>query len=44
MERTHFEEEHDMYRKAFRTFIEREMEPHRERWEDEGFVDHEVVE
>ena len=44
MERTHFDDEHDMYRDAFRTFIEREMAPHRERWEDEGIVDHEVFE
>jgi len=44
VERTIFEEEHDMYRKAFQTFIEREMTPHREEWEDAGIVAHELFE
>ena len=38
MERTIFEEEHEMFRKAFRTFIEREMVPHREEWDRAGLV------
>jgi alkylation response protein AidB-like acyl-CoA dehydrogenase len=42
MERTGFEEEHDMFREAFRTFVEREMVPNRERWEEAGIVDREL--
>lgn len=40
MERDHYEEEHHMFREAFRTFVQREMVPNRERWESEGLVDH----
>jgi len=38
MERTILEEEHDMFRAAFRTFVEREMVPHREEWDRAGLV------
>jgi len=31
-----------MFREAFRTFVEREMVPHRERWEEAGIVDREL--
>jgi len=39
MDRTIFSEEHDLFRRAFRTFCEREVIPHQERWRDEGQVD-----
>ena len=42
MERTVFEDEHDMFREAFRTFVEREMVPNREKWEEAGIVDREL--
>lgn len=42
MERSLFEEEHDMFRKAFRTFLDRELVPHREEWESAGVIDREV--
>jgi len=42
MERSLFEEEHDMFRKAFRTFLDRELVPHREEWEAAGVIDREV--
>lgn len=42
MERTHFEEEHQMFREAFSTFVEREMVPNRERWEKAEIVDREL--
>ena len=42
MERTGFEDEHEMFREAFRTFVEREMVPHREKWEQEGIVDRDI--
>ena len=32
MDRTIFDEEHEMFRKAYRTFLEREMVPHRDEW------------
>jgi alkylation response protein AidB-like acyl-CoA dehydrogenase len=42
MDRTGFEDEHEMFREAFRTFVEREMVPHREKWEQEGIVDRDI--
>jgi alkylation response protein AidB-like acyl-CoA dehydrogenase len=42
MERSLFEEEHEMFREAFRTFLERELVPHREKWEAAGVIDREV--
>ncbi len=44
MERTVFDDEHDMFREAFRTFVEREMVPNREKWEEAGIVDRELFE
>jgi acyl-CoA dehydrogenase len=37
-----FREEHHIFRKSFRSFIEREILPHQERWRDDGIVDREV--
>ncbi|MGH9271597.1 MAG: acyl-CoA dehydrogenase family protein [Ilumatobacteraceae bacterium] len=42
MNRTLFAEEHDLFRVAFRRFVEREVQPHVERWEDEGICDREL--
>jgi alkylation response protein AidB-like acyl-CoA dehydrogenase len=39
MRRTILDEEHEMFRESFRTFIDREIAPHFERWEEAGIVD-----
>jgi alkylation response protein AidB-like acyl-CoA dehydrogenase len=38
MERTLFEEEHDLFRQAIRTFIAKEITPHYDQWELDGIV------
>lgn len=38
MERTIFESEHQMFRTAFRKFVEQEVAPHHEEWEKAGIV------
>ncbi len=42
MDRTSFDDEHEMFRKAFRTFLEREMAPHRDEWTEAEIVPPEV--
>jgi alkylation response protein AidB-like acyl-CoA dehydrogenase len=42
MERTIFEQEHKMFRDAFRKFAEQEIAPHHEQWEKDGIVPREV--
>ena len=42
MERTLFEEEHELFRASVRAFIAAELTPHAEKWEAEGIVDREV--
>jgi alkylation response protein AidB-like acyl-CoA dehydrogenase len=42
LERTIFEDEHHMFRDAFRRFVEKEITPHHEQWEKDGVVSHEV--
>ena len=42
MRRDIFTDEHDMFRDAFRTFVEREMVPHREKWDSDGIVDRDL--
>jgi alkylation response protein AidB-like acyl-CoA dehydrogenase len=42
MERLGFVDEHHMFREDFRTFVEREMVPNREKWEAAGIVDREL--
>lgn len=37
-----YEEEHRMFRDAFRQFLEQEVVPHEERWTEEGIVDREL--
>lgn len=38
MERTHFEQEHNIFRDSFREFLQREVVPHQETWEEAGIV------
>jgi alkylation response protein AidB-like acyl-CoA dehydrogenase len=42
VQRDHFTDEHDMFREAFRTFLDREMVPHREAWTEAEIVDRDV--
>ena len=41
-ERTLFTEEHTLFRDAARRFMETEVQPQREGWEEQGYVDREV--
>ena len=40
--RTLFGEEHESFRSSFRKFLEKEVIPRHESWEDQGYVDREV--
>jgi alkylation response protein AidB-like acyl-CoA dehydrogenase len=42
IERSLFNSDHQAFRDSFRRFIEKEIAPHHERWEDQGYVDREV--
>ena len=42
IERTIFRPEHEDFRTTVRRFLEAEVAPHHERWEEQGFVDREV--
>ncbi len=42
MNRRIFEEEHDMFRDSVRSFMQKEIGPHRERWQEQGIVDREA--
>jgi len=42
MERRIFSDEHNVFRDAFRRFLEREAVPHQEEWEREGMVSREI--
>jgi acyl-CoA dehydrogenase len=42
MDREIFSEEHDLFRASFRTFVEREVKPHQEKWAEEGCVSREA--
>ncbi len=42
MERTLFDADHATFRSAFRTFVEREIKPHQERFRQQGQVDREL--
>ena len=42
IERTLFSVEHDAFRDAFRRFVDREVAPHHEAWEEAGYVDREL--
>lgn len=42
IERTLFSAEHEAFRDSFRRFVEREIVPHYDAWEEQGYVDREV--
>jgi len=42
IDRTLFNSDHDAFRDSFRTFLEREVAPHHDAWEEQGFVAREV--
>ena len=42
MQRIHFESEHNLFRDAFRAFLQKEVVPHQEAWEAAGEVSREV--
>ncbi len=42
IERTIFNSDHDAFRDSFRTFLEREVAPHHDSWEEQGYVAREV--
>lgn len=42
MERIHFETEHQLFREAFRSFLQEEVIPNQEKWEEIGIVPREV--
>jgi alkylation response protein AidB-like acyl-CoA dehydrogenase len=42
IERTLFSSDHDAFRDSFRTFLEREVAPHHDGWEEQGYVAREV--
>ncbi len=42
MDRNIFEEEHEMFRDATRSFFKNEIKPHEDRWHEEGIVDREA--
>lgn len=44
MQRIHFETEHGMFRESFRTFLQKEVVPHQEAWEEAGVVDRQIWE
>jgi alkylation response protein AidB-like acyl-CoA dehydrogenase len=44
MRRTLFDDEHEDFRASWRTFLEREVAPHYDRWERERLVPHDVFE
>ncbi|MCJ0763517.1 acyl-CoA dehydrogenase family protein [Variovorax terrae] len=42
IERTLFNADHEAFRDGFRRFMEKEIAPHHEAWEEQGYVDREV--
>lgn len=42
MDRNIFSEEHDLFRQSFRQFVQREIVPNQERWNEAGMVDRET--
>ncbi|MFD1814087.1 acyl-CoA dehydrogenase family protein [Rhodococcus gannanensis] len=42
MERTLFEPEHELFRESYRKFLDLEVAPHHDRWEEQNIVDREV--
>ena len=44
MDRFIFEEEHEMFRDAARSFLINEIQPHRDKWEEQEIVDRSLPE
>ncbi|MCW5652211.1 acyl-CoA dehydrogenase family protein [Hydrogenophaga sp.] len=42
IERTLFNQDHETFRDSFRRFVDKEIAPHHEAWEEQGYVDREV--
>jgi alkylation response protein AidB-like acyl-CoA dehydrogenase len=42
IERTLYSEDHEAFRDSFRRFADKEIAPHHEAWEEQGYVDREV--
>lgn len=42
MDRNIFREEHELFRQAFRRFVERDIKPNQERWRKNGSVDRDI--
>ena len=42
MRRAHLTPDHDLFRESVETFVEREMAPHHEEWDEAGIVPHEL--
>ena len=42
MQRIHFETEHKLFRESFRAFLQKEVVPHQDAWEEAGVVSREV--
>jgi acyl-CoA dehydrogenase len=42
MSRKIFDEEHEMFRDSVRSFLQKEIKPHSEKWQEEGIVDREA--
>ncbi|MDF1731668.1 MULTISPECIES: acyl-CoA dehydrogenase family protein [unclassified Minwuia] len=42
LQRQIFSEDHEIFRRTVRKFLEDEMAPHHEKWEDQGYVDREA--
>ena len=42
IERDLYDDEHEMFRSSFRTFLQREVQPHADRWEQAGIVDRDL--
>ena len=42
MDRTIFDEEHEMFRDSVRNFMRNEIQPHSDRWHEQGIVDREA--
>lgn len=42
MNRSIFEEEHEMFRDSVRNFLSKEIQPHSDRWSEQGIVDREA--
>ena len=40
--RTLFTPEHESFRDSFRRFVDKEIAPHHEAWEEQGYVDRDV--